>query len=89
MSTKIEPVIKWSGSKGKVASSIATLFPSKIPGRYFEPFVGGGALLPYKGLATIGLAGDIIPELIGIWNYIKSSPGVVASEYEVRWSSLQ
>lgn len=89
MSTKIEPVIKWTGSKGKVASSIATLFPQKISGRYFEPFVGGGALLPYKGLATIGLAGDIIPELIGIWNYIKTSPGVVASEYEVRWSSLQ
>jgi DNA adenine methylase len=34
--------------------------------RYFEPFLGGGALLPFRKIQT-GIAGDIIPELIALW----------------------
>ena len=55
---------------------------------YFEPFVGGGAMLPYAK-APRGYASDIIPELIELWNSIKSNPEEVADEYEIRWLELQ
>lgn len=82
----IPPVIKWTGSKRTVAPLLAENFlPSET---YFEPFVGGGAMLPYAR-AGKGYASDIIPELIELWNNIKEKPEKVASEYEKRWKSLQ
>ena len=57
----IPPVIKWSGSKRNVARTLSEYFPKM--NRYLEPFVGGGALLPFRKNSN-GIAGDIIPELI-------------------------
>lgn len=85
--TKVyEPVIKWSGSKRSIALMIAYLFPKG--NRYFEPFVGGGALLPLRTCKS-GIAGDIIPELIEIWKLIRDCPDLTAKEYEHRWQRLQ
>ena len=83
---KYPAVIKWSGSKRLVASQLAQQFPRFE--RYFEPFVGGGAMLPYSRHRK-GFAGDIIPELICLWNEIKEHPSRVADEYERRWNDLQ
>ncbi|MDR2384130.1 MAG: Dam family site-specific DNA-(adenine-N6)-methyltransferase [Tannerella sp.] len=80
------PVIKWSGSKRSVAKHLSAYLPEGK--RYFEPFLGGGALLPFRNIAT-GLAGDIIPELINLWNAIKITPELVAKEYRKRWIKLQ
>jgi len=80
------PVIKWTGSKRTVAPLLAENFPQSE--NYFEPFVGGGAMMPYAK-ASKGYAGDIIPELIELWKKIKENPEEVASEYEKRWKSLQ
>jgi len=79
-------VIKWSGSKRTVASQLAENF--LVANTYFEPFVGGGAMLPYAQ-AGKGYASDIIPELIDLWNNIKLQPEEVAKEYESRWHELQ
>lgn len=85
--TKIlNPVIKWSGSKRKVAIELSDKFLSQ--GRYFEPFVGGGSMLPFRGVQN-GVASDIIPELIALWNEIKNNPESTANEYKVRWDKLQ
>lgn len=82
----LQPVIKWSGSKRTVATQLATFFlPAKT---YYEPFVGGGSMMPFAK-AEKGMASDIIPELIALWNEIKTHPQVVASEYETRWHRLQ
>lgn len=82
----LQPVIKWSGSKRTVASQLSDFF---LPANtYYEPFVGGGAMMPFAK-STKGKAGDIIPELIALWNEIKSNPELVISEYEVRWNRLQ
>ena len=80
------PVIKWTGSKRTVAPLLAENFPQSE--NYFEPFVGGGAMMPYAR-AGKGYASDIIPELIELWKNIKENPEVVASEYERRWRNLQ
>lgn len=79
-------VIKWFGSKRTVAKQLAEQFLAADT--YFEPFVGGGAMMPYAKAAK-GYASDIIPELIDLWNNIKKNPTIVAQEYELRWSDLQ
>jgi DNA adenine methylase len=81
----VKPVIKWSGSKRAVAPELsAHITPAK---RYFEPFIGGGSLLPFRKIET-AIAGDIIPELINLWRLIQNEPELVASEYEKRWLRL-
>lgn len=80
------PVIKWFGSKRTVASELSQyILPAT---RYFEPFVGGGAMLPFSK-STCGFASDIIPELIELWNMIKADPKLVAEAYRTRWELLQ
>lgn len=82
----LSPVIKWFGSKRPVAEELSKHFRSCST--YFEPFVGGGAMLPFA-TARQGFASDIIPELISLWNMIKENPDEVANEYELRWNRLQ
>ena len=82
----LEPVIKWSGSKRQVANDLSRLIPDS--NTYFEPFVGGGAMLPFRNIKN-GVANDIIPELENLWNAIKNEPEQTAFEYQIRWEKLQ
>ncbi len=82
----LQPVIKWSGSKRKVANFIGEFIPDS--GTYFEPFLGGGSVLGSLGKRK-SIAGDQIPELIGIWNLIKSDPKHLAKHYQRNWNKLQ
>jgi DNA adenine methylase len=82
----IEPVIKWSGSKRSIAPLLARLLPNAA--RYFEPFVGSGAMLPFRPCET-AIAGDVIPELIALWQAIRNAPELTADEYAERWRRLQ
>ena len=82
----IPPIIKWFGSKRLVAAKIAADMPRFD--RYFEPFLGGGAMLPYVVPHT-GYASDIISELIVLWQLIQKDPRLVADEYRTRWTRLQ
>jgi DNA adenine methylase len=86
MSYDFEPVIKWSGSKRSVAPLLGRLFPSGA--RFFDPFVGGGAILPFRSSET-AVAADVIPELIALWQLIKKDPAGVADGYAARWHRLQ
>ena len=79
-------VIKWSGSKRLVAKQLSQYFLSCDT--YYEPFVGGGAMMPFAR-ANKGVASDIIPELIDLWKMIKDKPLLVAEEYKIRWNDLQ
>lgn len=81
-----EAVIKWSGSKRAIAPLLALILPPTP--RYFEPFVGGGAMLPLRP-SPCAVAGDVIPELIALWISIRDEPDKTANEYEMRWQLLQ
>lgn len=83
---QFSPVIKWFGSKRPIAQTLSEYF--RTCQTYYEPFVGGGAMLPYAK-SKYGFASDIIPELIELWNLIKSEPIYVAEEYRKRWERLQ
>ena len=79
-------VIKWFGSKRVVAEQLSKYIINTE--RYYEPFVGGGALMPFAK-SNECYASDIIPELINLWQNIKDNPILVADEYEKRWLKMQ
>lgn len=82
----IPSLIKWTGSKRSQALRIAELIPSYK--RYFEPFLGGGALLFLT--ATHGcVAGDSYAPLIALWKLIQNEPEMVVRDYEQKWLGLQ
>lgn len=66
----VSPVVKWVGGKRQLLSEIERLIPEYA--QYYEPFVGGGALLfhlqPKK--ATIN---DVNPELMNLYQVIKEN----------------
>lgn len=89
MSKKLETIpslIKWTGSKRKQASSIQSVLPEY--NRYFEPFLGGGAMLYYNSEKE-SFGNDIYSPLIQFWNMIKENPSFVINVYKNDWEKLQ
>lgn len=82
----VEPVIKWSGSKRSVAHELSQYIGQQ--NRYIEPFIGGGAMLPFRKINN-AVASDIISELVNLWKQIQNHPLRVAEEYKIRWDRLQ
>ena len=82
----LPPVIKWPGSKRLVAAQLAAYFPAFD--RYFEPFVGGGSMLPFRGQSS-AIASDIMPELIHLWTTIRDKPDLAIAGYTKRWHARQ
>ncbi|HKW30818.1 MAG TPA: Dam family site-specific DNA-(adenine-N6)-methyltransferase [Verrucomicrobiae bacterium] len=72
-STPARPFIKWAGGKRWLAAHVEKIKPKAWNGRYFEPFVGGGALFfalqPKK--ATLS---DANKELIATYLAIRNNP---------------
>ncbi len=73
----VYPVIKWAGGKRRLAPVIASYFNNekllKPSSTYFEPFLGGGALMFFlKHKHAVGI--DQNPELINFYNILKESP---------------
>lgn len=71
------PFVKAAGGKGKLAAEILSRIPLEFPGRYHEPFVGGGAIflaLAARGQRTGAWAvlGDGNPELMNAYEAVKS-----------------
>lgn len=72
ISDPLTPFIKWVGGKRQLLHDINSIMPSHF-NRYFEPFVGGGAvflnLTPQH--ATIN---DFNPELVNTWQVVQTAP---------------
>lgn len=68
----IAPVLKWVGGKRQLLEQIRPFIPSKFS-TYYEPFVGGGAVLfdlaPKKAIIN-----DFNSELINVYLMIKEKP---------------
>ena len=61
-----KPFVKWAGGKRQLIPAIAKYLPKKL-GTYFEPFLGGGALLFHllsKNKNLKGYASDLNSDLI-------------------------
>jgi len=75
---KIEPFVKWAGGKNQLLDKLHNKIPNTY-GTYFEPFIGGGALLfhekPKKAVIS-----DINEQLINIYLQLQAAPKSVIRE---------
>ena len=70
------PFIIWLGGKRRLLKSLRPLVPEKF-GRYYEPFVGGGALL-FDLAPADAVIGDANPFLMAAYQGVKMGPARVA-----------
>lgn len=72
ISDEILPAVKWIGGKRELVPTLRSMMPESY-GRYFEPFVGGGAL--FFNIAKKGsYISDINQELIIMYEAIRDNP---------------
>ncbi len=66
------PVVKWAGGKRQLLFEITKNMPEKF-NRYFEPFIGGGAVF-FEMQHENSYISDVNEELINLYNTIKANP---------------
>jgi DNA adenine methylase len=73
---KLCPFIKWAGGKSQILSTIDGLIPAYF-GRYFEPFLGGGAVFLHitnkKKIHFGAFLSDLNEELINAYTVVRSN----------------
>ena len=82
----VPSLLKWTGSKRSQAARIAALVPSHD--RYYEPFLGGGALLYMLGRPG-AVGGDIYAPLIAFWTMVRDDAEFLIDDYARQWTALQ
>lgn len=79
-------LLKWIGSKQRFAHEIVAFFPLDMR-RYFEPFLGSGAVLgtlaPDRAVGS-----DIFKPLIEIWQSLRADPAGLKKWYADRWHAM-
>lgn len=68
----ISPFVKWAGGKGQLLDELIKRFPKSFNG-YYEPFIGGGALL-LRVQPKEAHINDINKQLINIYIQLKNNP---------------
>lgn len=66
----LTPFIKWVGGKSKYIPEITSFFPASVD-RYYEPFIGGGAIFFYLRPKKASIS-DVNIELINCYQVIRS-----------------
>ncbi len=79
-------LLKWVGNKQRFASEIISLFPTQF-GRYFEPFLGSGAVLGTLAPSS-AIASDSFRPLIEIWTTLRTRPATLKKWYRERWLQM-
>lgn len=77
-----KPFVKWAGGKKQLLVQLLAFSPSRFE-RYFEPFIGGGALffkLHAEGRVKKSFLNDNNQELITAYQVIKENPSVLIEE---------
>lgn len=72
------PFLKWAGGKKQLLPELLARIPEHFE-RYFEPFIGGGALFfalqPQKAVIS-----DINPDLVNVYQVIQSNLGALIQD---------
>lgn len=76
-------LLKWVGNKQRFAHEIISYFPQQVA-RYYEPFVGSGAVLGTLAPQR-AVAGDALAPLIEIWQTLAAAPEELQRWYAERW----
>jgi DNA adenine methylase len=70
-----KPLLKWTGGKRWASVAIASLAP-QVYGRYFEPFLGGGAVF-FHLRAWPATLSDVNADLINAYSQIRDAPNAL------------
>jgi DNA adenine methylase len=73
--SSLPPLIKWAGGKRRLLPDIAELAPPKFS-RYYEPFLGGGAVF-FSLLPAAATLSDANDELIQMYAQVRDQPDKV------------
>ena len=84
--SNVPSLLKWTGSKRSQAARITALAPSFE--RYYEPFLGGGAMLYMFGRPS-SVGGDIYAPLIAFWTMVRDESERLIADYTDQWTALQ
>lgn len=76
-------LLKWVGNKQRFAPEIARIIPADHS-RYFEPFLGTGAVLGALGPRN-AVAGDTLKPLIDLWRLLQQEPQSLIDAYARMW----
>ena len=79
----MKPIVKWVGGKSQVLDKIQEMLPpSFVDQKYYEPFLGGAAVLLglFELKPTKAIASDINPELINMYTQVRDNVSTVATE---------
>ena len=79
-------LLKWIGNKQRFAGEIVSYFPARF-GRYFEPFLGSGAVLATL-VPQAAVGSDNFAPLVEIWRTLKRSPETLKAWYADRWRAF-
>ena len=74
----VAPVVKWVGGKRQIIDEVAKYVPKRF-GTYYEPFVGGGAVL-FELQPPRAVVGDINAELINLYEVIRDEPDALVED---------
>ena len=66
---KAAPVLKWVGGKGRLLAQLAPLFPPTFA-RYYEPFVGGGAVFLHLA-PPVAILNDGNPHIAALYRHLR------------------
>jgi DNA adenine methylase len=77
----VRPILKWAGGKRQLLPELRPFYPRRFQ-RYFEPFLGSGAVfLDLHNTGRLGRAqvrlSDINADIIGCYRAVRDAPGEV------------
>jgi len=68
----VEPFLKWPGGKRWLAKKVARFIAPRLQGRYFEPFLGGGAVF-FALQPETAILSDINADLINVYVQVQQN----------------
>lgn len=77
MTYNIGPFVKWAGGKKQLLGRLKERMPDTY-GRYYEPFIGGGALL-FEIQPQNAVINDVNEQLLNVYKQLKSNSEAVIS----------
>ena len=66
----VKPLVKWAGGKRQLLPHIHAALPAGTPRRYYEPFIGGGAVL-FSLTPAAARVNDLNSELINLYKVVR------------------
>ncbi len=78
---RAQPFLKWVGGKGGLLAQLTPLLPPDVRRRrYFEPFLGGGAMFFHVAPRKTATLGDMNRELVGTYQMLVADVESVLAE---------